>query len=633
MYPTPYLDRTLSYGAPDSNELSTHEKQGPVLGNGNILLHMHTNSTKLCDSWMTTVGGRQSIEFTQVRLSDAAAAVPTSSRALHIANGVYRSVAGNLVAEVMALRHTPSCVLQTVTASSPSSLEHVVSFPPGTYVARTELAIKNVNGVALPHLIVEASIEGCQVAYCCVYASSGTTYDGARYAPGGSSDCVNLLKTVGSNVQICMLHAIVHGPSVDADDAFALAALHFRQKFPPTEALSRTRATHSLRWASLWRARLHIDTKQGAPANDVEAVRRLNLHIETCMYHMFSLYLDPSAPMQSWAGHSHVPLVAHAFMPLNPWMFCWQKQPAVSTITPMYQVAGAVIDAWAAFRVTLDRARLDLHFQDLRRNVHEMQTRIEMAGASRTTPAKTSIGEVEARIGDIVEEDCYTCGMVRRALYAADQMCNALRVPPDTAWSEIRDALVVPRQNAFTLSLNDSGTDAEVLLNPALLEPYGSVTDLGAYGPLISDNTPLLNTESAANKTFAFSAIACLASDAPRQSSSSATAQRIDNCFALLMGRASEVFHPLWGAAHTLDIDRSAEFLVCLMYGFLGVRIQGYVTRDGLHSVPSSLVPGPATATLPSAWCVVRRYSTRGVGQRDEFMTQNSRDPGAVCTC
>jgi hypothetical protein len=69
-----------------------------------------------------------------------------------------------------------------------------------------------------------------------------------------------------------------------------------------------------------------------------------------------------------------------------------------------------------------------------------------------------------------------------------------------------------------------------------------------------------------------------------------------------------------------------SDILACVLYGFLLVRIRGYVTRDGIHTVPASLLPGPSTAILPRTWRVVRRRISHGVGQQTEHLTQNARD-------
>lgn len=631
MYPTAFTDRVLSYGG------SRHGSSA-MIGNGVLRMQLDTSaSVDMCAPLRTSLAGVHCPSFTSVRQSDKP--VTVTRRGLHLANGVMRtessSATSNFVSEVMALRQSPTCSLQSVWSRNPVTLNHVVTFLADTHITRSDIAIRNVAGQALPHLAIEGSQGVVRFAYCCVYAGQSVEFLGAKYGDGGSATTVSVLRTTGSNIKVNMLHSMALGPTVTIEDAFAAAARHFRADIPAVDSMVHTRSAHSLRWTSLWNASLSISPSRNASAQDAENVRILNMHLATCMYRMFSDIPDPSVSCATVRSTPYVPFEVHALLPLVPWLV-WARRGEMRDVwTPTYSLAGAIVDTWAAFRVTLDRTRLDVHFQLLRKYIDELMTRIEMAGPSPVTGATACTGECETRASVQVPEDAFTTGVVRRAFAAAEQICYVLRSPPDAQWAATRSALVLARKTPYTSAMSQVpllSNDHMALLHPATLETYMNSTDLGAYGRLIDDHLSDLTTVAAATSDRnCFSAIAALAAGAGRLPNANDAYARLDSCFANFMTAAESKLDPYWGGAACESTDLPSDVLACVMYGFLGARIQGTVSRDGVHTVPAALVNGPATAALPHAWCVARRRSSRGIGERTEFIVHNSRTPEYVC--
>ena len=238
---------------------------------------------------------------------------------------------------------------------------------------------------------------------------------------------------------------------------------------------------------------------------------------------------------------------------------------------------------------------------------------------------------MQTRTGEYVSDDAYATGVAQRAFYSAEQICNALRLPSDSAWETLRNKLVVPRSSAFSKEISgvnppSPDNDGLVLLHPALLRAYANSTDMGSYSQLVDANhDSMLQAAQGPSCPAAFAAIAMLASDVARLNSPEERGNRIDACADWLMAQSSGSLSSLWGAASDLATSTASSILACVIYGFTRAAIRGYVTRDGIHSVPSSLVPGPATAQLPISWRVVRRRISRTTDQQSELMTQNTR--------
>ena len=663
MYETPFTDRVLEYGAAPSSPQTT---AGPVVTNGRLFLRFAESAAaeSLTPIDTAKLDSEATFAFTEFRRQTPGPAPPVKARALHLANGTYRVVAGAAEAElecrVTAMRHCTACALQTVWCKDACTLVHVVRPPPGMYVTRTELVIRNVAGHALPHVLVEGRSGATRVAYCCVYIGAGVSPEGVRDPVADTTDIESVVRVGASDSSVYMVHAVVHGIDADAAAAFRCCSTHFRSTWNPTESVSRAWSKHALRWAALWRAGLSIEAAAGATADGVEKVRVLNIHLQTALYRLFADFVDPSAAGVVGGGETRLPSDADDFAsgrvralgfdavrtrarpyavmdhlalaPLAPWLAASQTIGRATVWTPMLELAGRVNDAWDIYRATLDRASLASNFTAIRRYVDEMVVRVENAGPSTITGAEASTGTVQTRSGETVAEDPYTTGAVARAFGSAEQMSNALRLPSESAWSELRGKLTVARTSAFSPEIAGTrppaaGADGLVLLHPAVLRPYGNASDLGPFSQLMDGNyDALVETAQGPPSPAAFASIAALAADVARAGSIDDMGTRMDACEGWLTNRCADIASAEWGLATLEGTGSAADVLACMSYGFLRVKVRGYVTRDGVHTVPAKLVPGPSTAILPSAWRVVRRRVARAADRYVEHLTQNARE-------
>jgi hypothetical protein len=640
MYDTAFTDRTLEYGASAYAPFGQSQPSGPVLGNGNVFIHIDASSGQMCTALRTRVGLADTLAFTEIRRETPGPLPPTKSMSLNLATGTYRSVAGSSDAECVvtlsAIRQSPAISVETVWCRDVCKLEHVLRPPNGMLVTRTDLVIRNVGGIVLPHLVVEGSIGSLRVAYCCVYAGDGVSLDGTRDPEPGTSAIHSVVRTSVPNATVSMMHATLHGANVTAAHAFRACEPHFRTNASPTESIAAVRKLHTTRWDSLWRGSLTVDaTPQASPA-EVEQIRTLNLHIQTSVYRLYSDMPDPNAISRSDADglspeRQYSMMDTLALAPIAPWLPFMQPRRRPDALTPMYQVAGEVNDAWDGYRVTLDRTRLELHYPTLRHHLNELTIRIENSLPSTVTGATASTGTVRTRAGAQVSEDPYTTGVARRAFLSGEQICNALRFPGDLVWGDLRSRLLVPRANAFSTEIAGvrpptAGEDGLVLLHPGALTTYSNSSDLGPYAQLIDGNAAaLLAAATGPVCPAAFASIATLAADTPRIAAVQDRNDRLDSCFVWLMEKCSASVDALWGAASHTSTQTASDILACILYGFAKVKVRGYVTRDGIHTVPASMLPGPSTTILPRTWSVIRRRMSRSVSQQTEYLTQNVR--------
>ena len=105
MYDTAFTDRTLEYGAAAYAPFGQSTPSGPVLGNGNVFIHVDATSTALCSALRTRVGLADTLAFAEFRRETPGPLPPIKSMSLNLANGIvsFRSrglglgVRGNLV--------------------------------------------------------------------------------------------------------------------------------------------------------------------------------------------------------------------------------------------------------------------------------------------------------------------------------------------------------------------------------------------------------------------------------------------------------------------------------------------------------------------------------------------------------
>ena len=643
MYDTAFTDRTLEYGESAYAPFGNSGASGPVLGNGNLQMRLSASPNGLCECVATTVGHVDTLSFTEIRKAGSEAISSVKSVSLNLANATYRTVSGvsdaDFVATLTCVRHSPSVSIQSVWTRDASTLEHVVSPPTGMKITRSDVVIRNVGGVVLPHLAIEGFIGSTRVAYCCIYAGNNVVIDGAREADPSSATVRSVVRTTAPDTTVSMMHSVLHGADVTSAHAFRACEVHFRTNASPAESISAVKKVHVARWDSLWKGTLAVEASPQATPDEAEALRKLNLHIQTSLYCVYSGLPDPAAvarsdeaqyqeglPQQGYAITENL-----AIAPVAPWLKFMQRVRAPDERTPMYQVAGEVNDAWDGYRTTLDRTRLALHYPALRHHMHELTTRIENSLPSSVTGASITTGTVTTRTGELVSEDPYTTGVAKRAFLSGEQICNALRMPADQVWEELRSKLVVPRTSPFSTEISGvappaSNRDGIVLLHPGALTVYANSTDLGQYVQLMDGNSSaLLAAAQGPACPAAFAAIAALAADSPRITSVEDRSARIDFCATWLLQQCAESVDSLWGCAAHSSSQTASDILACILYGFSRVKVRGFVTRDGIHTVPASLLPGPSTAILPQRWSVIRRRMSRSINQQAEFLTQNAR--------
>lgn len=637
MYETSFQDRTLEYDASAAGVAA-----GPIVGNGSLFVQMDGSKDEVSTPLRTWLGASNTLSFTAVHREYPGSMPPVSKRALHLSNGTYRSVAGSNgldvehIVDVSVVRQSPSSCLQSVWCRDASTLAHTVTPPTGMTISRADLVVRKVGGQVLPHLAIEGTIGAIKVAYCCVYACTDASYDGVHEPEPETSKVRSVIETRSPGCTLWMMHTILHGPFVSATYAFDACSKHFRANATPSASLENVRSLHTLRWASLWGGRITIDAAPGLSDEDAERIRVLNVHIQTSLYRLFIDMPDPNAISDvgfgSPSARPHAIMKHLALAPIAPWLAFMQPVVRPSTWTPLYEIAGQINDVWDGYRVTLDRTRLSLHFQSLRHHINELTVRVENSAPSSANGAAVTTGTVKTRAGEYVDDDPYTTGAAKRAFESAEQICNALRVPSDSIWGDFADELKVPRRDAFSTEIANTNPpsptqDGLVLLHPAVLRPYGTETNLGPYSQLLDGNgDALFGAAQGAACPAAFASIAALAADIARLGTVSEMCDRMDACFSWLMDRCADVLDPSWGATSLSGTSDASDIIACLLYGFTRVKIRGYVTRDGIHTVPASLVSGASTAILPRSWRVVRRRISRSADRQTEHLTQNARD-------
>ena len=654
---TAFLDRTLAYGPPDESEPTG---SGPCLGNGVLQLSIDAVDG-LASASQTLYGTEPSLCFTELKPT---APLEISARKLHMSAGAWRcegevtldesdpDAKTTVSVDSLALRQVSECFVQCIDTGAAVEFTHVVRAPPSVSVLRAEVAIHSIYGTTVAVLVIDGlTSAGNKVAYCCYYVSA-SSIDSVRglkttIAESSASGRVEVtIQTTAAAPRLDLVHALIHGSSATSYEAVAHAARLFRSDTPLSTSVLRLRTTHALRWAALWNGDLIVSERSDASEQDRKYLKAFNIHVRTGVYAMYTATRDPNAILSRWcsltrpiSANEHEfdgdadALATPALLSIAPWL-AWLQPPRqrASAWTPLHLIARTITDMWHGYRATLDRPRLDLLFQTLRLDLAEMDMRVEMQGDGGYG-SLASVGTSRTIRGTDVDNDAYTIGIARRAFAAAEQISNTLRIPPDPQWAVKRDALGPPLASTTSRALAETPSgnyDALILLHPAMLDVYAATTDLGPISPVIEDNVPTLASVASAPidpqvPEVTFSAIAALASDARRLASYEEGSDRMDTMFAAFMDRASESMHPKWGSATVDRIRLAAAVVACVTFGFLGVRFQGYVTRDGYHTVPANLLPAPAVTILPSQWYIARHFVTPSSGHRVERLVQNSR--------
>lgn len=624
-----FIDDVIMYGEPMEGE----SEGSPVVGNGSLLMRM--DPMTVSSARVTTLNGSPSIQFSQLTGPFS----PVSNRSLHLANGTWRTVCGGTsdqVVEVTALRQWPSTAIQTLKCREVGTYEHVIVMPSGAHVHRIDLSIKNVAGWTLHHAIVEATVGSEDVAYCCVYISETMVTEGIRYRDTSDATVNSVIRTTSANSVSYLLHTVVHGRGVKGLDAFEVASRPFFSSSPPVIVAANMKSIHFLRWRNLWKSSLSIDACFKATDEEKEDVKTLNMHIKTAMYRVFTVISD-SMILHGDTHHDLFldPMLKHALIPLAPWLAWSIPEPRPKLWMPVYAMAMSIIDAWSLYRVTLDRVRLESHYVTLRGYVEDLVTRVEMHGLN--TSGRGDVGEVVTRDGDYVPRDAFTTGVVSRALMAAEQICHALRITADPSWVSLASSLHVETTSNLSLELTPEGDNTAhvMLLHPGLLPVYGDSTDLGKYSLLMMDNMAPVNemAESDISVVDSLSAAGVMASFSDISNSHEDAVNVMDRAGLALVKHSNNIFDSMWGACAETTTQSASAFLASILYGFLRIRLQGNITRDGIHNVSVTLASGPSTAVLPQSWGVVKRRMSKGLTLQTDTYVQNSCEPGMTCSC
>lgn len=623
------------------SEWPAPESPGPCVANGTIFLRMHPMKGIACNTDVNTFDGQNTFQFTGVvDRGTNGSEMMEGHTSLCMASGIYKTSLSESVAatrkldiDLVALRNDSHCCMQTVKAASGSrQVEHIVRAPNCAIVERAHVLIRHMHGKTIPCLVVEARLAGERVVYSCAYWSP----DGAEVLgvePRSSTDPrVSSIIQIPDNGTAYMLHAIAKAGETSVEVCEAIISSHFR----PTDGStihSRIRSLHSLQWSKLWGVGFVIEGSEGS---DPLAIRQTNIHLATSTYRLLCTLKTPydtTRRLKTDSGshlseyNTHPVAVASTLM-LVPWASWTFALPKVSSWAPLHALATAVVDTLAMYRVTLDRTKLELRWSSVRDIVDYIISRVDADG---------ELGFMHTLSKQLVTGDTFTFGVMRRALDAAEQICNTLRIPSDPAWSEVRGTLSVPRRTDFSLAFKEipvGHNDGLMLLHPALLPTYAHLTDLGQHAALLEDNREMLEVSASTTPptTSTFASITTLSAMAQGLASASEARRAMDKCASSLLAASSHVLDPTWGATSNGSTHHAAEILSTVGYGFTGLRIQGHTSRDGVHIVPNALVSGPRTSILPTAWSVVRRFSSICPRKHVENITQNSAHPGFVAT-
>lgn len=614
----------------------TPESPGPCIANGTLHLRMHPKKGIACNTDTSTFDGRDTFQFTNIRDIDPGGdSLQEGCTSLCLATGVYKTHFSRLASssqmlkiDLVALRNDSHCCMQTIQAvSGGRSLEHFVRAPAGSVLERAYMVIRYIHGKSVPCLVVEATLSGYKTVYSCAYWSDGgATFAGVE-TRSSTDPKVGSVIHVPDNATVYMLHSIVQAGETSVEVSESILAFHFRH-VDTSSVQSRLRSAHILQWSKLWGVGLSI---QGSHTSNPDKIRRMNIHLASSAYRLLCSLKTPYDTTRSLVSsdNMHVtdyndhPLTVACTLMLVPWASWSFSLPQVSCWAPLHTLASSITDTLAMYRVTLDRTKLELRWSNVRSIVDYIVSRID---------PDRGVGFARTLSGENIANDTYTTGMVRRALDAAEQICNTLRTPVDPSWSELRGSLTVTRQTDFTLALAETPPGADdglALLHPATLPTYAHLTDLGQHAALLEDNRTSLEASARAYPPSAttYGSIACLSAMAVGSASATEAHAKMDECFDLLLSASDHFMDMLWGATCSPSTHSATELLVTVGYGFTGLRIQGHTGRDGVHIIPNALVPGPRTSILPTTWSVVRRFSSVGPRTCMEHMTQNSLHP------
>ena len=135
------------------------------------------------------------------------------------------------------------------------------------------------------------------------------------------------------------------GKTSPQQHAFREGSRSFRTNMDTTTSVKNATTLHSLKWASLWNAGLSVEAYANGSDEDLETVRVLNIHLQTCYYRLLIDFPDPgsanavdrtdAATKRKYAIMDNVSLAA-----MTPWLAFMQPVPHPSPMMPTYELAG-----------------------------------------------------------------------------------------------------------------------------------------------------------------------------------------------------------------------------------------------------------------------------------------------------
>jgi hypothetical protein len=622
-----YLDEYLTASSPVLRAMITAGQDDPAfLGNGGVMITTRVHDAMAAAA--VTLDGEPVFNHCSWKPATGVPALETQS--LHLGVGVFTETftvpGGTATVETFALRQHANCAFQTLQLPT-GDYAQAPAIPPNLIVDGGDHTYVHSRGVAIPCLRLRgySRSDPCRrMAYLGAYLrADGVTWNGLDMTPELPAE--NKLTVVGPGV-IHVLHCVAVGQDADAAvTRTAVAALTGANNNGAA-----LRSGHTLRWASMWRASVVVTPKVPGDADVV----KFNVALKAAQYRLLSTRRDAGRVTLAQAGKSWIkgdsavaalltvlPDCAKA-LALDAVVDATASAKALDPAAPRLDVlAGAILDVWNAFRVTLDRAWLRVASKEVYNAANVLLQRVEAAGLASINPTTlavplTSAGTVTSAFGAIVQDHGLTTHVVRQALSAATQIAFDLRDIPPADWLTAYNQLVVPRDGNTIRYSAASGTDPAGHNDQALVcHPYVFATPVSSVSPsamLLAGKTTAELAVSDTDPTLRLGAIAVLATAAPLVTGLTNTA--IAAAYAAIVNDVDSM-SPLWramGRTPDADVQATSAFFSSVSYGFVRLRVFGVIDRDGTH-VQRSRMEHEALVLLPANWAgVVVRQSWSG---------------------
>jgi hypothetical protein len=391
----------------------------------------------------------------------------------------------------------------------------------------------------------------------------------------------------------------------------------------------------------MWRASVIVSPKVPGDAD----VAKFNVALKAAQYRLLSTRRDAGRVVlassgKSWIKGDNAVAALLAVLPdcakalaLDEVIDANASTRALDPAAPRLDVlAGAILDVWNTFRVTLDRAWLRVAAPHVYSAANVLLQRVEAAGLASINPTTlavplTSAGTVTTALGAVVQDHGLTTHVARQALSAATQIAYDLRDIPPADWLAAYNQLIVPR-DGNTVRYSAASATAPRNDQALVCHPYVFAAPAPSVSPaalLLAGKATAELAVSDASATLRLGSIAVLASAAPLVTG--ATNGAIAAAYAALTADV-DAMTPLWrsmGSSPDADVQGTSAFLSSVSFGFARLRVYGAVDRDGVH-VQRSRMEHEALVLLPAGWAgVVIRQSWSGASAPVVRSISNSR--------